>query len=316
MRIALAGDTMLGRGVAETLEADPRALLFDPPVAEICREADFCVLNLECCISNRGERRAYPHKPFHFRAPPIALDVLTGLGVDCVNLANNHALDFGCDALLDTFEHLRSAGIRWAGAGRDVHAARAPTALMKGASRLVVLGASDHLADFAAGPAQPGIALAELGGKVSPWLLAAIEDHRHDPVLVSPHWGPNMNPEPLPRIRAAADALVAAGAALVAGHSAHLFHGVKPPILYDLGDFIDDYAVDPRLRNDLGLLFVVTLTSGRITQIEAIPLRLDYCHTRLAAGNDAEWVGRRFSLACEKLGTSVESDQDRLIIQV
>ncbi len=127
------------------------------------------------------------------------------------------------------------------------------------------------MADFAAGPVQPGIALAELGGKVSPWLLAAIEDHRHDPVLVSPHWGPNMNPEPLPRIRAAADALVAAGAALVAGHSAHLFHGVKPPILYDLGDFVDD---------------------------------------------DAEWIGRRLSSACEKLGWSVESDQDRLIIRV
>jgi hypothetical protein len=135
-------------------------------------------------------------------------------------------------------------------------------------------------------------------------------------VLVSPHWGPNMNPEPLPRIRTAADALVAAGAALVAGHSAHLFHGVEPPILYDLGDFIDDYAIHPRLRNDLGLLFVVTLTSGRVTQIEAVPLRLAYCHTRLAAGNDAERIGRRFSFACEKLGSVVESDQDRLIIRV
>ena len=93
------------------------------------------------------------------------MDVLTGLGVDCVNLANNHALDFGYGALLDTFEHLRSAGIQWVGAGRDVDAARAPTALEKGASRLVVLGASDHEADTAAGPAQPGIALAELGGK-------------------------------------------------------------------------------------------------------------------------------------------------------
>ncbi|MDP9224669.1 MAG: hypothetical protein M3P18_12600 [Actinomycetota bacterium] len=91
---------------------------------------------------------------------------------------------------------------------------------------------------------------------------------------------------------------------------------MKPPILYDLGDFVDDYAVDARLRNDLGLLFVVTLTSGRITQIEAVPLKLDYCHTRLAAGDDAEWIGRRFSSACEKLGSSVESDQDRLIIRV
>jgi len=125
---------MLGRGVAEKLEADPRALLFDSPVAEICREADFCVLNLECCISDRGERWADPLKPFFFRAPPVAVDVLTGLGVDCVNLANNHALDFGNDALLDTFEHLRSAGIQWVGAGRDVDAT-SPRALLSRASR-------------------------------------------------------------------------------------------------------------------------------------------------------------------------------------
>jgi poly-gamma-glutamate synthesis protein (capsule biosynthesis protein) len=119
---------MLGRGVAEKLETDPRALLFDSPVAEICREADFCVLNLECCISDRSL------KPFFFRAPPVAVDVLTGLGVDCVNLANNHALDFGYGALLDTFEHLRSAGIQWVGAGRDVDAT-SPRALLSRASR-------------------------------------------------------------------------------------------------------------------------------------------------------------------------------------
>ena len=32
------------------------------------------------------------------------------------------------------------------------------------------------------------------------------------------------------------------------------FHGAAPPVLFDLGDFIDDYAIDPDLRNDLGLL--------------------------------------------------------------
>ena len=46
----------------------------------------------------------------------------------------------------------------------------------------------------------------------------------------------------------------AAGATLVAGHSAHVFHGVADRVIYDLGDFIDDYATDPALRNDLGLL--------------------------------------------------------------
>jgi poly-gamma-glutamate synthesis protein (capsule biosynthesis protein) len=54
-------------------------------------------------------------------------------------------------------------------------------------------------------------------------------------------------------VRTAAEALVAAGATLVAGHSAHIFHGVAGRVLFDLGDFLDNYAVDPELRNDLGL---------------------------------------------------------------
>ena len=36
---------------------------------------------------------------------------------------------------------------------------------------------------------------------------------------------------------------------LVAGHSAHIFHGVARSVLFDLGDFLDDYAVDRELRN-------------------------------------------------------------------
>jgi len=71
-----------------------------------------------------------------------------------------------------------------------------------------------------------------------------------------------------------ADALRDAGAALVAGHSAHVFHGVGDRILYDLGDFLDDSAVDRLLRNDLGLLFLVTLDGGRPVRLEAVPLRL------------------------------------------
>src|SRR4029453_15297459 len=78
-------------------------------------------------------------------------------------------------------------------------------------------------------------------------------------VLGTPQGGPNMPSEPVGHVRRAAAALVGAGATLVAGHSAHVPHGVAGPVLYDLGDFLDDSRVDPRLRNDLGLLLLVTL---------------------------------------------------------
>src|SRR5207244_9711522 len=126
------------------------------------READLFVLNLECCISERGERWPDPRKPFFFRAPPRATATLAHLGVDCVTLANNHALDFGPQALLDTFDHLRAAGIACVGAGPDAAAARAPVVLEARGFRLAVVAASDHPAESAAAEDQPGIAFADL----------------------------------------------------------------------------------------------------------------------------------------------------------
>src|SRR5918992_1676407 len=118
--VALAGDTMLGRGVADVLASEPKRPLFSEEIVEITNAADVFVLNLECCISERGEPWPAAGKPFFFRAPPAATRLLAHLGVTCVTLGNNHALDYGVDALRDTFEHLTSAGIAWVGAGPDV----------------------------------------------------------------------------------------------------------------------------------------------------------------------------------------------------
>jgi poly-gamma-glutamate capsule biosynthesis protein CapA/YwtB (metallophosphatase superfamily) len=314
LKLALAGDTMLGRGVAQALIEGSAAPLA-PEVLQAAAEADLFLVNLECCISARGERWPAADKPFFFRAPPHAAEVLAEAGIQCVTLANNHALDFGARALLDTFEHLRAAGIRWVGAGPDLTAAREAVRLSAGEEELAVLACADHPRDFAAQPGRPGIAFADLRPGVPRWLLEAVSElaAAGGPVMVAPHWGPNMTAAPLPFVRRAAAQLREAGATLVAGHSAHVFHGVAPGILYDLGDFLDDYAVQPELRNDLGLLFLVTLEQGRAIGVEAVPLKLDYCHTRLATGEDADWISRRFKSACEAFGTPVEVRGERLI---
>jgi poly-gamma-glutamate capsule biosynthesis protein CapA/YwtB (metallophosphatase superfamily) len=316
MKLALAGDTMLGREVSRAItEAGPESLVADE-VIDAAREADLFLLNLECCISDRGEPWSEARKPFFFRAPPAAIEVLARLGVDCVTLANNHALDFGPDALLDTFEHLRAAGIAWVGAGADRERARAPAVFEAGGLRLAVLGCSDHPAECAAGVETPGIAYAHLGHGLD-WLPAAIAaaEAEADAVLLTPHWGPNMAAEPTSALRRSARALRAAGAALVAGHSAHVFHAVEQGVLYDLGDFLDDYAVDPRLRNDLGLLFLVDLDRAGPASLEAVPLKLEFCHTRLAGGEESTWIGRRFRDTCRKFGTEVVEERGRFVVR-
>lgn len=319
LKLALAGDTMLGRGVAERLRHERPSSLFSPGLVEAAREADLFLLNLECCISDRGERWPDPRKPFFFRAPPAAVEALALLGVDCVTLANNHALDYGEEALLDTIHHLRAAGIASVGAGLTAAAARAPQVLTSSTGfRLAVVGITDHPAEYAAGPERPGVAYADLRHDLPPWLLDAIRGAGAgvgaDAVLVSPHWGPNMVTRPSRPARAVAAALIGEGATLVAGHSAHVFHGVEGPVLYDLGDFLDDYRPDPVVRNDLGLLWFVTLGADGPTQLEALPLKLDYCRTRLATGADAAWIRRRLVRACRPLGSEVTERDRRLTI--
>lgn len=306
--LALAGDTMLGRGVAQRLRADPRAALVAPEVARHIAAADTFLLNLECCISDRGSRFPDPAKPFFFRAPPVAAERLTELRVDAVTLANNHALDYGPDALLDTLAHLAAAGIATVGAGENEDTAHAHARLRCGELELRLVAFSDHPAYFAAGPQRPGIAFADLSSALPAWLENAVRGSRGaDAVVVMPHWGPNMIAEPVDHVRRSAGALMDAGATLVAGHSAHVFQGVAPGVLFDLGDFLDDYAVDSTLRNDLGLLWLVELERGGVGSVRAVPLVLEYCFTREASASEADWILRRLQTLSGPFGIRAEA---------
>ena len=304
--IALAGDTMLGRGVGDEIAAAGTYGLFDDEVRRAFAGADLRVLNLECCVSRRGRPWYAPGRPFHFRAPPEAVGALTELGVDCVTLANNHALDFGAEALADTLGHLSRAGIRTVGAGRNREEARSPVVLKADDTSVAVIGVTDHPADYAATQNNPGVAYARLDEGVPGWLTDEIQEaaRTHDVVLVTPHWGPNMTTAPLSHIRRAARSFVEAGATLVAGHSAHVFHGVQGRVLYDLGDLIDDYATDDTLRNDLGLLWLATIERKQV-RVNALPLRLDYARTRTAGRSERTWIKNRLTRACEEFATEV-----------
>jgi poly-gamma-glutamate capsule biosynthesis protein CapA/YwtB (metallophosphatase superfamily) len=301
---------MLGRKVGERIAHVEPAELWSEPVRDVLAECDAVVCNLECCVSDRGRHtEAIPGKPFFFRAPPTAVRALTAVRVSVAGLANNHALDFGADALADTLDHLRRAGIQAVGAGAEDAGARHGVIVDAGSTRLGLLAVSDHPREYAAGPRTPGIAYAGLWNGVPGWFAEELERlrERADLVIAFPHWGPNMTVRPAPAQRACAAEFLRAGADLVAGHSAHVFHGIerRPDgvVLYDLGGAVDDYAVDPELRNDLGILAL--WRPGGNPELEVVGLKLEFCRTELAEGRDADWVHARLEHACAELGTGV-----------
>jgi poly-gamma-glutamate synthesis protein (capsule biosynthesis protein) len=77
------------------------------------------------------------------------------------------------------------------------------------------------------------------------------------------------------------------------------------PILYDTGDFVDDYIVDAELRNDLSGLFLLRVTAPDDLSLEVVPVRIaDRC-VRVAEGAERGWFVGRFTELCHELGSSV-----------
>jgi poly-gamma-glutamate capsule biosynthesis protein CapA/YwtB (metallophosphatase superfamily) len=320
--VALVGDVMLGRGVNEVL----RSLRPEEPwgdVLPLMDAADLRIINLECAITDYKQPWTRTPKVFHFRADPSVVEVLRAARVDGCSLANNHTLDFEEQGLLDTLKHLDEAGIPYAGAGHDGEEAARPILIKVGPDHVVALLAfTDNEPPFAAGPNRPGTNY--LPVSLEPQVLDRVEaeittvrEVGADIVIFSNHWGPNMVEQPNGLFRRFAHAVMDRGADVYYGHSAHIFQGVEiyrgKPILYDTGDFIDDYAVDHRLRNDRAFLFNVSLQGGELRRLELSPVTLSYARVKLATGAEREAIFDRMEGLSQKMGTTFARHEDRLV---
>src|SRR5690348_7542056 len=155
--VSLVGDVMIrrpfaesGRGTAPGFRAAVTAM----------RESDLVVANLEMPLSRRGHRIP---KWSNLRSDPGVIEDVRAMGVDAVTLANNHMCDYGPDALVDTLEACRVAGIARCGAGRDLDAALAPAVLPAGEASIAVLSVACTLPiESSARPGKPGIAPIEV----------------------------------------------------------------------------------------------------------------------------------------------------------
>ncbi|MBV9278851.1 MAG: CapA family protein [Chloroflexi bacterium] len=304
---------MLGRLMNETLQQ------LGPPhpwgdTLPLLRAADLRLINLECVIAESGRPWTRTPKAFHFRADPIAMETLRLAGIDCVSLANNHVLDYEEAAFREMLRRLDEAGIARAGAGENLAEAIRPSILQARGLRVAVVAFTDNQPEWAATPSGPGVHFV----RVSPddldatTLAQAIGSARDwaDVVICSAHWGPNMRQRPPRTFRDFARRLIERGVDLFYGHSAHVFQGIEvyrgKPILHDTGDFVDDYAVDPALRNDRSFLFTLTLDRSGVVAIDFTPVLIAHRQVNRAAGDDSRDACRTMLQLSMELGTPLE----------
>lgn len=326
LTLAFTGDVMLGRYVNEVLKQITPAELWNDVLPHLA-QADLRIVNLECALTEHLRPWSRTEKMFHFRADPAAVRVLQAAGIDACVLANNHILDYEEQGLRDTLHVLDESGIRYAGAGVNAEEAARPALLeVQGASsRVALLSYTDNEPAFAADAVHPGTNYLEVS--LHPKTLTRVANsialaraQGADIVVFSNHWGPNFIERPPHEFRSFARRVIEMGADVYYGHSAHICQGVEihqgKPILYDTGNFIDDYAVHPLLRNDRSCLFKVVFAQSRLTRVELLPVSLDVGYVALARGKEFEAICARMEMLCGEFGTRLVRGTDRLVYEV
>ncbi|WP_049922221.1 CapA family protein [Halopiger djelfimassiliensis] len=326
-RIGITGDVMLGRLVDDRQQRRSVDAVWGT-VRERLRQLDGLAINLECVLSTRGQQWQRTRRPFHFRAnPDWAVPALEDAGVDICALANNHVLDFEEVALRDTIEHLDEAGIAHAGAGETLDDALEPAVRSIEDLELAVVSFTDNTPEYAADETSPGTAWIDIdvgNAETKRRVRDALERAREtdpDLLVASLHWGPNMVAEPPDTFREFARWLISEGVDLLHGHSAHVFQGIEVhegrPIIYDAGDFVDDYAVDAELRNDRSFLFVLSTTAdGTLRELRLYPVEIDGCAVHEASPDAAAWSRERMRELSAPLGTEFDHAGDSLVLSL
>lgn len=320
-RVGFVGDLMLGRGVDSYHHNRPPTALWGD-VLPWLDSLDGVFGNLECCLSNRGSPR--PGRTYHFRASPDwTLSALTRGNLSWLSLANNHVLDYGVQAFNDTRRHLDTAGIQHAGAGPSLRAAIQPADVTINDLSVAVIAITDRAPGYAAGPDQPGTAFARIGvtRTARPLVQAALDRVsavEQDVVVVSLHWGPNWVTTPAERYQAFAHWLIDQDVDIVHGHSAHVVQGIEIyqgcPILHDMGDFVDDYAVKHDLHNDRSFLFEVGLAPEGAVSVRLRPVEILDQRVTQADPTAAKWLREVMRERSTAFGTSFRREGMDLVV--
>ena len=239
VRIAAAGDFTPGDRIAELAATHGPGYVWRS-VGPLLKAADIATLNLEGAVSTRGS--PVPDKEYHFRGSRSVLaGAVAAAGLDVVTVANNHSLDFGSAAFLDTVAALRSLHVHSIGGGANLGAARRPAVVHVGGISIAFIGYSDvNPSGFSATSRSPGTAPADPATIRADVARAA---RANDVVVCWFHWGVELAPTPTGRQDELASACLNAGAHVVIGAHPHVLQPIVRParrslVAFSLGNFV------------------------------------------------------------------------------
>lgn len=246
-------------------------------------QADIMMINNEFTYSTRGT--ALEGKAYTFRADPSRVQLLDVLGVDIVNLANNHVCDYGDEAIYDTFDTLSQSGIPYVGAGRNLEEAEKPVYFIANGKKIAIVAATqiERSMNYTKEATQdtPGVLKTLDSEKFCAEIREA--EQNADYVIAFVHWGTEGTNYYEGDQTALAEQFVEAGADAIIGGHTHCLQGMEyigdVPVIYSLGNFwfngnkLDTGMAQVIIRKDgtLGFRFLPCIQAGTTVSLVTDP---------------------------------------------
>jgi poly-gamma-glutamate synthesis protein (capsule biosynthesis protein) len=286
---AFAGDVLLDDNYAMMYKYKLRGSsiedTFSASLLERMRSADVFMLNNEFPFSTRGT--PLEDKQFTFRANPSNVSIYEELGVDIVSLANNHAYDYGENALLDTFDTLEAAGIPYVGAGRNIDEAMKPVYFIADGMKIAIVSATQierNSTPDTKEATQTSAGVLRCMDETK--LLAVIDEAKanSDFVILYIHWGTESVEDTDWLQDKQAPDYAAAGVDLIIGDHPHCLQKLDSvsgvPVAYSLGNFwFNSKTVDT-------CLIEVGINKEGLEYFKFVPCRQTDCRTIELEGSE------------------------------
>lgn len=275
-KIMFVGDIFFSDNVKKAYDKDGIDGIISKEYKSILNDSDIVMANLECAITDKEHDPA--NKDFVFALPEKYAIGLKKLGIKLVTIANNHILDYGENALLNTIKVLSKNGITAIGAGKNAEQAEEPFFIEIDGKKYAIFAASAVLPkdSWKATENKPGIA----NGYDISFICDKMRKIRDsvDKIIVYMHWGEELKEYANELQVTFAHKLVDYGADLVIGSHPHVLQEIEyyngVPIVYSLGNFI--YGGNIKDTMILEAQFNYNYTSEGFVQLRVHPGRSSY----------------------------------------
>lgn len=259
-------------------------------IADIFCSTDIMVCNHEYASTDLPDSYKDTRQWFNFKSPTSYEVIWKELGVDIVTLANNHAMDYGEQSLLDTMDALDAQEIAYVGAGKNLDEAKSAEIRYVNGKKIAILAASRFIldGDWYAAENKPGVMTTyestDRFAMMKEEIVRLKEDEKCDIVAVFVHFGKEKSYDILENQKTIAHGYIDAGADFVIGSHAHNLQGIEiykgAPIYYNLGNFLfGNYEVDTMIVN-------IKINEDNTVESSIVPCKSKQYKVREAVGQE------------------------------